>query len=80
MFGWKEVLDTQDMQLFTKKKDMLISSNVKFKVKFKFDAVTGGMGRGRVQFGDSAARNKATYRLLVKKDDFERARSLIYNK
>lgn len=80
MFGWKEVLDTRDQQLFSKKKDMLISSDVRFKVKYKFDAATGGMGRGRVQFGDSGARNKTTYRLLVKKDDFERARSLIYNK
>lgn len=80
MFGWKEVLDTQDQQIFSKKKGVLLNADVKFKVKHKFDAVTGGMGRGRVQFGDSGARNKATYRLLVRKDDFERARSLIYNK
>lgn len=80
MFGWKEVLDTHDQQIFSKKKDMLLNADVKFKVKYKFDAFTGGMGRGRVEFGDTGVRNKATYRLLVKKDDFERARSLIYNK
>lgn len=80
MFGWKEVLDTIDQQLFNKKKDLLLNADVKFKVKYKFDAVTGGMGRGRVQFTDSGARNKTTYKMLVKKDDFERARSLIYSK
>lgn len=77
MFIWKEVLDTQNQQIFDKNRDGLEAAGIKTKTKLRLD-MNGSMGRGRVEYTNSGVRNKVSYRLFVKKPQVEIARSLIY--
>ncbi len=79
MFIWKEVLETQNQQLFDKNLDGLKQAGIKTKTKLRMD-MGGYMGRGRIEYGSYGVRNKVSYRLFVKKADVESARSLIYNR
>lgn len=78
MFGWKEVLDTYDQQLFNRKCETVENEGIGIKIKHRYAANGSSLGRGRVEYGSSSIRNKVSYRLFVRKDDLDTARSLIY--
>jgi hypothetical protein len=79
MFIWKEVLDTQNQQLFDKNLEGLKQAGLETKTKLRMD-MGGSMGRGRIEYGSYGVRNKVSYRLFVKKADVDSSRSIIYGR
>lgn len=79
IFGWKEVFVTYNQVIYSRKLEALSKNSIKYKVKLRLEAAAGNrhFNGNRVAITPNPIRNDVLYRILVRKEDCEKAKSVL---